>query len=96
MKRIHFSFVCRFRNAKAKKIVVLTVTCQENGLVCRDVFPTQMLKLTFLILRYRFCIHNGNRKLNLAIVSAANIVLFFFFISDLQFLFCNMKIFWKM
>ena len=38
-----------------------------------------MLKLTFLILRYRVCIHNGNRKLNLAIVSAANIVLFYSF-----------------
>ena len=77
VKRIHFSFVCRFRNAKAKKIVVLTVTCQaKNGLVCRDFFPTQMLKCTFLILQHRFCIHNGNRKLKLAIVSAANLVLF--------------------
>ena len=30
VKRIHFSFVCRFINAKAKNLVVLTVTCQEK------------------------------------------------------------------
>ena len=55
----------------ANKVVVFSVTCQEeNGLVGENFaffsFFIQ-LKCTFLLLQHRFCIHNIKRKLQLAI-----------------------------
>ena len=66
----------------------------KNGSVRRDLILL-LLKCTFLLLQHSFFIHNGNRKLKLAIVSA-NIVNFYFITSDCHFLYCLMDIFWKM
>ena len=46
-----------------------------------------LLKCTFMIRQLRICVHNGNRKLKLAIVSAANLVLFNFLLPIASFYF---------
>ena len=59
-----------------KKLVVFTVTCQENKWVGRSEFYFQ-LKHTFWLIQRRHCIYNGKKKLKFLIVSA-NFVFFEF------------------